>query len=166
MLLAGRPLWIKRVMSEYEICESETDRIEEYHQLLEEFSKEGNLVPVYDSETVYEFISTMHNSNDAVTLDLRKNGKVIGVIAGVFIEHSFERGRFGLVELVWYIAKEYRKSLWSIRLFKAFEKAGIERGVKYIVMGLMKENTNFEALHRFCTKVGYSPLEINYIKVL
>ena len=44
MLLAGRPLWIKRVMSEYEICESETDRIEEYHQLLEEFSKEVDLL--------------------------------------------------------------------------------------------------------------------------
>jgi helix-turn-helix protein len=165
MLLAGRPLWIKRVMSEYEICESETDRIDEYYQLMEEFNKEANL-QVYDSKTVYEFISTMHNSNDTVTLDLRKNGKVIGLIGGIIMEHPFERGRFGLVELVWYVTKECRKSLWSIRLFKAFEKVGIERGIKYIVTGLMKERTNFESLQKFYTKVGYNPLEINYIKVL
>jgi hypothetical protein len=165
MLLAGRPLWIKRVMSEYEICESETDRIEEYYRLFGEFKEEANL-PVYDDNTIYKLIPIMGDSNDTITLDLRKNGKIIGVIAGVIIEHPFERGRFGLVELVWYIDKEYRKSLWSIRLFKAFEKAGIERGVKYIVMGLRTESPNFENLQRFYTKVGYSPAEISYIKAL
>ena len=161
MLLAGRPLWIKRVMSEYEICESETDRIDEYYQLMEEFNKEANL-QVYDSKTVYEFISTMHNSNDTVTLDLRKNGKVIGLIGGVIMEHPYERGRFGLAELVWYVTKECRKGFWSIRLFKAFEKAGIERGVKYIAIAPRIESTNIQ---KFLTKVGYSPAEINYIKV-
>jgi hypothetical protein len=164
MLLAGRPLWIKRVMSEYEICESETDRIEEYYYLLEEFDKEEDL-QVYDSKTVYEFISTMHNSNNTVTLDLRKNGKVIGLIGGIIMEHPYERGRFGLVELVWYVTKKCRKSLWSIRLFKAFEKAGIERGVKYITMSLRIESDHFKNLQKFLTKVDYSPVEVNYIKV-
>ena len=162
MLLAGRPLWIKRVMSEYEISKCEKKFVEQYSALMDEFVNEYG-TPFYDKNYVETLIDIVIPADDSICLHLLKNGKVIGVVLGIIQLHPFAPSLTVLTEMAWFVTKEERKTSWSIRLMKAFEDKGKEAGTDYIVLALIGQLQG-DRLQAIYERMGYSLVEKSFFK--
>lgn len=89
---------------------------------------------------------------------------ITGALAGVLAPSLFS-GKLMAVEILWYVLPEYRGRSDALRLFSAFEDWAVEMKAEMIsfihLIALAPEK--LEKLYR---RRGYTPVEVNYLKVL
>ena len=100
---------------------------------------------------------------DHIILIAEKDGKQIGVIAGVVAPNPFNSKYLGLAEIMWWVKEEYRGSSAALKLLHAFEKAGKERGVDYMTMVRTMYTPELDKVYK---KRGYIPAETTFLKEL
>jgi len=164
MLLAGRPLWIKQVMSEYEISKGEKKFVEQYLALIDEFDNETQL-EYYKKEDIINVINSVIDGDNTIHFHLLKDGIPIGFISGIITSHIYDSSQKVLMEFGWFITKEERKTLWSVRLLKTFEKAGKEAGANSVFM-ILRTNLTDTKVEDFYLRSGYTLVEKSFCKRL
>jgi len=162
MLLAGRPLWINRLMSNYEIGVLTKEFVSEYSKLIDSFDDETNF-EYYNKQSVINVINSTIEADNAVRFHLLKDNIPIGLIAGLILPHINDTSEIVLMELAWFIRKEDRGSIWSIKLFKKFEEAGKKAGATSIMM-ILRQNLEDHNVDNFYRKMGYTLSEKSFIK--
>jgi GNAT superfamily N-acetyltransferase len=65
-------------------------------------------------------------------------GRIVGMIVGLVIEHFFGSSRFA-TDLTFYVAPEHRGGSTAVRLIRAFEEWARENGAQYFVPGTSTE---------------------------
>ena len=100
---------------------------------------------------------------DHIILIAEQNGKQAGVIAGIIAPNPFNTKYLGLAELMWWVKEEYRGSSHALKLLRAFEEAGKERGVDYITMVRTMYTPELDKVYK---KRGYIPAETTFLKEL
>ena len=128
------------------------------------------LIKKFDKECISEY--GMDLSENAITdmfFNCKRNGlslivdnKAVGVIAGLVTSplHSEEKV---WQEIIWYVEPHYRR--YGVHLYRAMEEKLKKEGIKKMVMVLM-HNSKRESLTDFYIKLGYRPMEVQFIKDL
>ena len=96
-----------------------------------------------------------------VVLLAERNGEVVGIIAGRFID-GFSMGLF-FEEVLWYVHPESRGL--GIMLFKRLLKVCEERGCKGIAMWAYC-NEYLEGVDKFYKRTGFKEIERKYYKTI
>jgi GNAT superfamily N-acetyltransferase len=89
-------------------------------------------------------------------------GKIIAILAG-YLTYYPTISTPVYQEEIWYSAKDYRYS--GVKLLKHLEEWCKNRGVSHIIMGSMI-NSCHAKLTDFYIKLGFIPMQVQYIKVL
>ena len=89
-----------------------------------------------------------------------KDGKPDGAI-GVTLYRDINDDELVMHETFWFVSPDSRGS--GIRLFKEAEKLAKTLGVKRMIMAHVL-NAHADKLARFYPKMGFSPIEVNYLK--
>lgn len=128
--------------------------------LLREFALEAEWHHA-DFEHVHRLVSAMRGDPNSALLGLCKEGKIIGVIGGVIVPHPFNPKFRLMSEMAWYVRKEERNSMWSIRLMNEFEKECKIKGAHAIAMTL-RSSLRAKELDSLYTRKGYTLQEQVY----
>lgn len=120
----------------------------------------------YDPSKVSELvIQAIEDKINRVLVVLEDEGKAVGMITGVAQEHLMNREKTAF-ELIWWVDDEYRNSLWSVKLFEAFEYWAKRVGCKYIVTGSAYGTDATEKVDKFYNKRKFQKTESSYFKVI
>lgn len=92
---------------------------------------------------------------------LWEDGELVGVLAG-FIAPQFMTGEPLAQEMFWYVKKEHRGALASIRMFEAFENWAAQCGCYGIMMASLSHAPGVEALYK---RRGYLHIESHHLKI-
>lgn len=84
---------------------------------------------------------------------------------GALLCPDLNNGQVMAVECFWYVLPEFRGGTAAGRLLKAFERWAREQGAKRMVMVHLLNLTPTE-LHNTYKRLGYRPVEVNYVKEL
>ncbi len=133
---------------------------DEAHRFYEEAKLPGKVIP----HNFIESWTTLLISGFGAIWLLILNDKICGALGATIIP-DINDGELVAHEMFWYVVKEHRESLMGIRLFKEFERQTIQLGAKRVIMTHIN-NLNPESLKKFYGKMGYYPIETNYIKVV
>ena len=134
--------------------------IKRLDKLGQQFFDEYQVPGTFQFETFVRHWETLYSQGLGFILASEKNHDLIGVIGGL-ITPECTSGRRVATELFWFVDHEKRNDSDGIRLFKAFEKECIQRGVQEIRVG---RGAGHDRLHTFYEKKGYRYLESMYLK--
>lgn len=163
MLLAGRPLWIKRVMSDYTFTEEPFSKevYNEIYPLLEEHwteiatDKTVKLDPDFDNYQLLQDTGHLH------TLLCRNElNQIIGYIVTFLMPHMHYKNTLYAQNDLIYIHPDHRRGSLAARMLKVFEEHMKEKGVDIIQMHV-KVAFEFGAM---LTRVGFMHEENVYRK--
>jgi len=141
----------------YKIEEVKNEHLPELMELVKVFHKET--LSDYGVDTDVSKMEEMFFKCKKTTLVLLEEGKVKGVISGFLAQPAYS-GEYVWQEIIWYVYKENRSG--GVRLYKAMEKKLKAMGVLKMIMVLM-HNSKKEKLEAFYKKLGYAPMETQYI---
>jgi GNAT superfamily N-acetyltransferase len=140
-------------------------RIERYSDQHEDDVR--RLAKAFQDESLFEYGLTFNN--DALTKTLNElksqifllivDGKCQGMLAGKEVYSPVSSDKCWH-EMVWYVDKDYRK--YGIRLLDAVRAILKAEGYTAIVMVYM-HNSKSDKLHRLYTRLGFTPMETNFI---
>jgi len=94
----------------------------------------------------------------------RIDGEIVGGIGGLRFPDP-NNGDLTATELFWFITKEHRGGPAATKLLRQFEAWAVESGCKRASM-VNLENEGSKGLPQFYARMGYRPLETQYIKEL
>lgn len=128
--------------------------------LIQEFHKEA--LEDYGLKCEDSQIGQAIKNNQAETLVLEMDGKVVGLITGKITDYPLQKKKI-YQEFMWYVSKAYRR--YGISLLRELEAKCKERGIGMIIMVAMG-NSMSAKLDRLYKLTGYRLLETHYIKVI
>lgn len=126
----------------------------------QEFSLRGIFSPSHFLNVWTRFIEQL----GAVVLGLYREDELIGGL-GALISPDVFTGETVATEMFWYIGQEHRSGTGALRLLRAFESWGSERGVSEVRLShfMMKNNNVLQTLYEHR---GYRLIEQGYQKRL
>lgn len=89
-------------------------------------------------------------------------GKIIGMMGGLAVEHFFGHDKIAS-DYVLYVRPEHRRGTAAVRLVRAFEKWAVEQGVVSIHPGVTTGVAN-ERVRDLYARLGYEPNGYTLIK--
>lgn len=89
-----------------------------------------------------------------------KENTITGAIGAVLTQHLFS-SKMMAVECFWYVLPEHRGD--GIRLLKAFEEWAVKAGAELLAM-IHLLSLQPEKLGSLYRRMGYHPVEVNYLK--
>ena len=136
----------------------------------EDFDNCTDIIKEFVSESLCEYgmifsperIRIMFDACLEHSLVAEIDNRVIGVIAG-FPGENLVDGTPIFQEAIWYVLPDYRR--YGIKLLKEFEKLIKEKGFNRMVIAQMG-NLKFDKLRHFYERIGYTMMEVQYIKEL
>ena len=135
--------------------------LNEIVDLIQEFKDEADL-PFFNKGTVKDFTKFIILHEDGVGYTLHKDDKVIGFIGGYYSQYPFDDTIVTLNEVLWFVTKKERGSLYAIRLLKKFLTHGEDvAGVTFT----NQEQLNSYSLDKVLKKNGFRQIERNYVRV-
>lgn len=130
-------------------------------ELLKEFQEES--LKEYGANINAELLRESCENYVATTFIAEQDGKVIGVLAGTVKKvPTFSKPIYH--EEVWYVTKAHRLRA-GIHLLKTLEEWCEVNGIGAIIMVHMY-NSKADELDTFYRKSGYSPFEVDYVKLI
>ena len=145
---------------EFKIEPCKDEHLDDLIKLIKKFDKES--LSEYGLEMSENALADMFYNCKKSGLSLVINGKAVGLIAGVVTTPAHSKEQVWQ-EIVWYVEERYRK--YGVSLYKAMEKKLLEMGISKMVMVLMY-NSKKEKLTEFYERLGYTPMETQFIKNL
>lgn len=128
--------------------------------LAREFSREAPKSHKWDKDKTEQFVlSAIQNTNMGVfviDVDGEIQGALIGLLSEFYMSHKTIAS-----ELAWFVSKDFRGTVSSIKLVKHFEKWAKSNGANYIGMCDIEGIINLSSLY---TRMGYSKAESVYLK--
>lgn len=132
------------------------------------FFAEGNLPGGFDPDVFTRTFDNLIWSGRGIVLASYRlsehNRTISGALGGVLAPSPFN-GKLMAVEMFWFVIEEYRGSADGIRLLKAFEQWAVEQRAEMISM-IHLLALQPEKLGKLYQRMGYHPVETNYIKHL
>ena len=141
----------------YSIEACKDEHLDDLVELIKKFDKES--LSEYGMDLSENALADMFYNCKKNGLTLVVNGKCKGVIAGISTP-STVGDELVWQEVVWYVDEPYRK--YGIKLYKAMEEKLRNQGVTRMVMALM-HNSKKEKIDKFYKKIGYVPMETQYL---
>lgn len=128
------------------------------------FHAEMQLPGAFLPDTFVKNWTTFLAQFPAVILGLFKGDTLVGGISGMMTPDLFD-ARLTAQEFFWFMDEAHRSGTGAIRLLRAFEAWGREKGATEVRMVHMvgKNDAQLERIYR---KLGYRTLEVCYIKPL
>ena len=130
--------------------------------LAKEFSREAPKSHKWNKDKTEQFLlSSFLNPNmEIFVIDVggEIEGALIGMLSELYMSHTVQA-----TELAWFVSKDYRGKIASLRLIKHFEKWSKENGANQIGMGDIEGISSLEKLYN---KLGYKRAESVYLKEL
>lgn len=145
------------------IINIDRDLLAPMKELGEDFFAEADLPGSFKLQTFLQsWRVILANGHGAMWKAVDYEGYVTGLF-GALLSYDLNNGAVIAAEAFWYVKKEFRGKLDSIRLFKTFEQWGTDIGAtRFQMTHLLTENAS--KLEEFYTRNGYRAIEINYIK--
>ena len=128
-------------------------------ELMQEFQDES--LGEYGLEIKVEQAKELLKKYVDTSLVAIRDNKIVGVIAGTITDYPLGGKIFQ--EIVWYVSKKHR--VCGLLLFRELEEYCKKIGVSHIVMVHMA-NLKSQKLGKFYQRIGFKPLEIQYIKTV
>lgn len=135
--------------------------VEAIRRLGSEFTKEVGFA--FDADWAVAQVSGILNSGIGSMWFLEAN-EVVGMICGVIVPSLYD-GETEIVELFWFVSKDYRHGLEPIRLFKQLEMWGNQLKVKRIRF-MHLERSMPDKLQKLYEQSGFKLMEKVYSKEL
>lgn len=130
-------------------------------ELLEAFFLESPYnTMTYSEDKVSDALEDAFDNKDMIILGYVKDNEVVGIIIGGTISCMFSEDLIAN-ELVWFMKKDHRNGLSSVKLHKAFEYWAKE--VKK-VSGVVMAHLNDDKVSKYYRKQGYAKREEAYYK--
>lgn len=120
-------------------------------------------IPLKHAKVNEIILSFIENKSDRTCILLKDGNKVVGIIAGQITEPVFCDRKIAH-EIVWYVLPDYRKSIWSIKLLKAFEYWSENVMKADITQMASVSNDHIDKLQSLYEKRGYKLFEKTYLK--
>jgi hypothetical protein len=146
------------------ISELTVDTIDQLEDIGHAFTREANY-PGGFSLAAFRAAWVPLLKLDLGKLLVYKNGEKIVAALGMAIVPDGFSGRCTALEQFWYVTPEGRKTRAGVELFYRFEKIGIARGAKKLVM-VHLANLTPKRLQEFYEKRGYKLVEQTFWKEL
>ena len=128
--------------------------------LAREFSREAPKSHKWDKDKTEKFVlSAIQNTNMGVfviDVDGEIQGALIGLLSEFYMSHIVQA-----TEVAWFVSKEFRGKVSSIKLVKHYEKWAKDNGASYVGMCDIQDISNLSSLY---TRMGYSKTETVYLK--
>ena len=109
------------------------------------------------TQTVINFIKTLKS------LVIEKEGKVVGVVAGIVIPSFFNYRSKIFTEVIWYVKPEYRR--YGLKLYAVLEQTLKNQDIDKITM-INMSNSKAGKIGKFYQKKGYQFMETVWMKQL
>jgi len=92
-----------------------------------------------------------------------KDRKIIGLLAFLIVPdvHDVYKKKLTLVEIHWYILKEFRNSICALKLFRIAEKIAKEKKISSIIFNCHPDNKKLAKIYR---RRGFKKTNIQYLK--
>lgn len=116
----------------------------------------------WDVERAQDVIEFFLENPDGAVFLLVKKGLIVGVLIGYIEQAFFSHVRIAK-EIVWYVHGDYRGSMSSFRLIKAYEEWAKRLGASCILLSSL---TNVGSLGKAYNRVGYNLFEQSFLKEL
>jgi GNAT superfamily N-acetyltransferase len=91
-----------------------------------------------------------------IDVDGEIQGALIGLLSEFYMSHTVQA-----TEVAWFVSKEFRGKVSSIKLVKHFEKWAKVNGASYVGMGDIESISSLGSLY---TRMGYNKAETIYLK--
>ena len=144
------------------IREIEVNELSSVMDLCDLFNQEA-ASKYYTREHAEEMVHTCLDTPQGVCFGLYTDDKLVGLIIGVVQGHPFNPEEVILFEFAWFVQKEFRGSLSSIKLVKMFEQRGKELGA---VTCLMTVRSSLKSVKEVYERLGYHEEEQTYMRIL
>lgn len=128
--------------------------------LCREFIKEVGPPLKFDKKKIETFLTNAILSDACLVLVMESEGEVTGGLVGVISEHPF-LPMVMASELGWFVSKEKRGSIESIKLIKHFEQWARNVGAHSISMA---DESKLNDLSNLYQRLGYTLMERTYTK--
>ena len=109
----------------------------------------------FDDKALSDTIESLKHQAFLLILD----GRAEGMLAGKAVTSPISADKVWH-EVVWFVSKKYRR--YGLRLLKTAQKVLKIEGFTAIVMVYM-HNSKSDKLHKLYTRLGYTPMETNFI---
>ena len=144
------------------IREATQDDVFDILILAKEFSKEAPKSHKWNKAKTEQFLlSTLHNTNMVIfviDVDGEIEGALVGLLSELYMSHTVQA-----TELAWFVSKEYRGKLSSLKLVAHFEQWSVDNGATQVGMGDIEGISSLKNLYN---RLGYTKAESVYIKEL
>lgn len=128
------------------------------------FFKESGMPGVFNyPHWLKQWETYIKNGFGVIFAEVRDN-KLFGMLGGFCFPCNMTAD-VEIIEAFWYVMEPYRGKPFGIRLLHAFESWGRRNGAKRIKM-IHLNNLNSEVMAAMYERMGYTPLEVAYIKPL
>lgn len=89
----------------------------------------------FDLAKVARVFEQLINSDDGIVMLAEVNGRIVGGIAGVVVEHWFSVSKVAQ-DFALFIEPEHRGGMLAVRLLRQYEKWAFEQGAVAVEMGI------------------------------
>jgi len=130
--------------------------------LTREFTREAPEFYKFDHDKTSAYINYLHESDSDIILVVEDGDGIYGYLAATFAHHPFI-GRSIAMDIGWFVTKEKRGGMGSMRLVKAFEDWAKLMEADYAVLGDINGVTDLAGLYARC---GYALHERQFSKAV
>jgi len=131
-------------------------------ELIYSFKEETESDEISD-DSVRSLLDHIIECEDGVGLVLCEGSLIVGTILGAIQQHVYNPSLLILIELVWYVSPDKRKSLSNIKLLKHFEEEGRLKGANQSYVTLRE---NMKDVSKIYERLGYTKQESTFVRKL
>lgn len=146
------------------IREAQEHNLAEVATLLPEFCAASRFVEGTPDVFVTAWRGILSRGVGAIFMLVDDDGKVQGAIGGLVFPDPFS-GLLIATEAFWFVRARHRKTVGSMRLYKAFEQWARARGCRRIQM-IHLADVNPEEVAAMYRRMGFELAEMRYVKEL
>lgn len=117
----------------------------------------------FHTHSAESYLTHLVSSEFAILLMAVKDGRPVGMIAGVISPWMGEMSQLMLYHVLWWVEPERAGEWIGERLVKEFENWGRVNGVAFVVMGT-RDFDGETAMIRWYRRLGYSHLQHHFMK--
>lgn len=117
----------------------------------------------YNRDYVEYMVEQVLGSEEGIALGLFVDDAAVGLIIGAVGVHSFNPDKTILNEMAWYVHKDHRGTISSIKLLKEFERLGRDQGAEYCALSVRSNLKDVDTLYQ---RLGYHEEERTYLRKL
>ena len=128
--------------------------------LARNFHKDSGYRMEFSSDKFLSLFDFMVGDTNHCVLVYERGGRVQGFLFGMVSYPHFSDDLIAN-ELGWFVSKEYRGSLSSLKLVLEYEKWAISKGCSFISMSSIEGLSNTDKIY---SRLGYNLAERSYIK--